>query len=120
MLEIKTIWRRIGESENFDEEVNAALTEGWELVRREVLPEPGSTLVFYAELERMTELEEEEEPEDEGTAEWVVSRNPSAPYRCNKCGHSTATPAPRCPGCERTMVSYRGEQRDENDQKTQV
>lgn len=109
MLEIKTIWGELVNSDLFDDRVNAAIAEGWELVRREVLPrrtERGETLL-YAELERMTEAEEEEEPEDDGLAEWVVSRNPSAPYRCNKCGHSTATPAPRCPGCERTMVSYR-------------
>ena len=110
MLEIKTIWGELVSSSLFDANVNEALAEGWELVRREVLPrrvERGDTLL-YAELERITEAEEEEEPEDDGLAEWVVSRNPSAPYRCNKCGHSTATPAPRCPGCERTMVSYRG------------
>ncbi len=110
MLEIKTIWSELVNSDQFDDKVNAALAEGWELVRRDVLPrrvERGETLL-YAELERMTELEEEEEPEDDGTAEWVVSRNPAAPYRCNKCGHSTATPSSRCPGCERTMVSYRG------------
>ena len=111
MLEIKTIWGELGGSTLFDTKVNEALAEGWELVRREVLPPrqvATAPTLLYAELERMTELEEEEEPEDDGTAEWVVSRNPTAPYRCNKCGHSTATPAPRCPGCERTMVSYRG------------
>ena len=110
MLEIKTIWSELVNSNQFDTKVNEALAEGWELVRREALPrrsDHGETLL-YAELERITEAEEEEEPEDDGLAEWVVSRNPSAPYRCNKCGHSTATPAPRCPGCERTMVSYRG------------
>lgn len=109
MLEIKTIWSELVYSNQFDAKVNEALAEGWELVRREALPrrvEYGETLL-YAELEKMTEAEEEEEPEDDGLAEWVVSRNPSAPYRCNKCGHSTATPAPRCPGCERAMVSYR-------------
>lgn len=116
MLEIKTLIKPTkdpNDTAEFDAEVNAALAEGWELVRREILPPcEGETTIWdrslYAELERMTEPEEEEEPEDDGLAEWVVSRNPSAPYRCNKCGHSTATPAPRCPGCERTMVSYRG------------
>lgn len=111
MLEIKTIISR--DPGEFDQAVNAALAEGWGLVRRDLIPPyEGETLrcyrIFYAELERMIETEEEEEPEDDELAEWVVSRNPSAPYRCNKCGHSTATPAPRCPGCERTMVSYRG------------
>lgn len=109
MLEIKTIWGELVRSNQFDAEVNEALADGWELVRREVLPRKveRSDTLLYAELERMTEPEEEEEPEDDGAAEWIVSRNPSAPYRCNKCGHSTATPAPRCPGCDRTMVSYR-------------
>lgn len=110
MLEIRTIWSGIDDSKQFDAKVNEALAEGWELVKREVLPKSTdySQTILYAELEKMTEAEEEEEPEDDGLAEWVVSRNPSAPYRCNKCGHSTATPATRCPGCERTMVSYRG------------
>ena len=114
MLEIKTIMRLTKDSNTFDREVNEALAEGWELVRREILP-PFAVATnnhierwertLYAELERMTEPEEE--PEDDGTAEWVVSRNPSAPYRCNKCGYSTAVPIHRCPGCERAMVSYR-------------
>lgn len=113
MLEIKTITRKVDNQKDFDAEVNKALAEGWELVKRELLPPfEGPTRFWeralYAELERVTEDEEEEEPEDDGAAEWIVSRNPSAPYRCNKCGHSTATPAPRCPGCDRTMVSYRG------------
>lgn len=110
MLEIKTILQPLRNYGDFDKEVNAALAEGWELVRRDVITQSSDSYdpMLYAELERVTELEEEEEPEDDGLAEWVVSRNPSAPYRCNKCGHSTATPAPRCPGCERTMVSYRG------------
>lgn len=112
MLEIKTIIYAVDERKDFDKAVNKALADGWELVRREILPPyEGDTRLWeqalYAELERMIEEEEDEEPEDDGIAEWVVSRNPSAPYRCNKCGHSTATPAPCCPGCKRAMVSYR-------------
>ena len=110
MLEIKTILQQLRNYGDFDDAVNVALAEGWELARRDVITQSSDSYepMLYAELERMTELEEEEEPEDDGLAEWVVSRNPSAPYRCNKCGHSTATPSSRCPGCERTMVSYRG------------
>lgn len=110
MLEIKTILMSTNYTSQFDEEVNEFLADGWELVRRDVITQSSNNFEpkLYAELERMTEEEEEEEPEDDGIAEWVVSRNPSAPYRCNKCGHSTAAPAPRCPGCGRTMVSYRG------------
>lgn len=109
MLEIKTILMSTNYTSQFDEEVNEFLADGWELVRRDVITQSSNNFEpkLYAELERMTEEEEGEEPEDD-VAEWVVSRNPSAPYRCNKCGHSTATPAPRCPGCGRTMVSYRG------------
>ncbi len=110
MLEIKTILQQLRNYGEFDKEVNAALAEGWELIRREVVTQSSDSYepMLYAELERMTEPEEEEEPEGDYTAEWVVSRNPSAPYRCNKCGHSTATPFPLCPGCKRAMVSYRG------------
>ena len=108
MLEIKTIWGELVSSSLFDDNVNEALAEGWELVRREVLtPRQVATAptLLYAELERIIEPEEEEEPEDGSV--WVVSRNPSAPYRCNACGHSTTTPDSRCPGCGRPMVSYR-------------
>ena len=111
MLEVKTIVNE--EPELFDEAVNEALAEGWELVRRDVLPPyEGQTArwnrCLYAELERVTEAEEEEEPEDDGLAEWVVSRDPAHPYRCNKCGHSTSAPSGFCIGCGRAMVSYRG------------
>lgn len=111
MIEIKTIWKGIDFSNQFDEEVNEALAEGWELVRRDALPKRSDCgcTILYAELERVIETEEEdEEPEDDGTAEWVVSRDPAHPYRCNKCQASTSTPTPVCPECKRVMVSYRG------------
>ena len=110
MIEIKTIFRKIDESEIFDDRVNEALADGWELVRRDVLVPHVSDrfTLLYAELERVIETEEEEEePEDDGTAEWVVSRDPAHPYRCNKCQASTSTPTPVCPECKRVMVSYR-------------
>ena len=110
MVEIKTIFIKIDDCEKFDERVNEALAEGWELVRRDVLVPHISDryTLLYAELERVIETEEEdEEPEDDGTAEWVVSRDPAHPYRCNKCQASTSTPAPVCPECKRVMVSYR-------------
>lgn len=110
MIEIKTIWKGIDFSNQFDDEVNKALAEGWELVRRDALPkrsDHGCT-ILYAELERVIETEgEEEEPEDDGLAEWVVSRDPAHPYRCNKCGRSTSAPSGFCIGCGRAMVSYR-------------
>lgn len=108
MLEILTIAR--GTAWDFDTAVNEALGEGWELVRRECfITGSDRATTFYAELERMIEVEEEEEElEDDGTAEWVVARDPAHPYRCNKCQASTATPTPVCPECKRVMVSYRG------------
>ena len=114
MIEIKTIATKIENYNTFDEQVNEALAEGWELVRREVVPPyEGPTRwwdrCLYAELERVIETKgEDEEPEDDGTAEWVVSRDPAHPYRCNKCQASTSTPTPVCPECKRVMVSYRG------------
>lgn len=110
MTEIKTIFTKIDSCEVFDKRVNEALAEGWELVRRDVLVPHVSDrfTLLYAELERVIETEEEdEEPEDNGTAEWVVSRDPAHPYRCNKCQASTSTPTPVCPECKRVMVSYR-------------
>lgn len=111
MPEIKTIFTKIDDCEKFDKRVNEALAEGWELVRRDVLVPHVSDrfTLLYAELERVMETEgEDEEPEDDGTAEWVVTRDPAHPYRCNKCQASTATPTPVCLECKRVMVSYRG------------
>lgn len=107
MLEIKTIFTKVDDCAKFDKQVNEALADGWELVRRDIIPPriPDRYTLLYAELERMIEAEE---PEDVRPAEWVVTRNPSAPYRCNVCGHSTATPAPQCPECRSIMASYRG------------
>lgn len=114
MLEIKTIWGEIINSNIFDDDVNKALAEGWELVRRDVLPrrvETGNTLL-YAELERYTEEPQEEEPEDDDLARWVFSRrNPLEPYHCSSCGYpadpSKALPS-LCPNCQRKMET-RGE-----------
>lgn len=112
MIKIKTIATTLENYNTFDEQVNEALAEGWELVRREVLPPrqvATAPTLLYAELERVIETEgEDEEPEDDGTAEWVVTRDPAHPYRCNKCGHSTSAPSGFCIGCGRAMVSYRG------------
>ena len=59
MLQIKTIKKPFNHTTEFDEEVNAALAEGWRLVKRDVVgPFPVKTEVFnvwvmlYAELER--------------------------------------------------------------------
>lgn len=105
MLEIKTIWSELVNSNQFDIKVNEAIAEGWELVRREALPrrtEWGETLL-YAELERITEAEEEE-LEDDGTAEWKLSRDPLYPFRCTACGCKSQDALRNCPHCKRIMV----------------
>ena len=115
MLEIKTIAHPTAEREEFDAEVNKALAEGWELVRRDIIPPyEGSTYVWerilYAELEREVETEEEDEDEtDDGSAKWVLSRNPAKPCRCSACGFEApaewfmngAEFPEECPNCGR-------------------
>ena len=73
MKQIKTVYKDINprlspasEVEKFDGEVNAALAEGWTLVKRGVLdPHVGEiydyTRTFYAELERKEQEETEED-----------------------------------------------------------
>lgn len=106
MLEIKTIARPATEKEEFDAEVNEALADGWELVRRDILPPyEGVTRfwerVLYAELEREVAPEEAEEPEDAFTS-WIVTRDPIQPYRCEKCGFKDIVPRQDgCPNCGR-------------------
>ena len=50
-MKIKTIRWRLDAAEQFDEEVNAALAEGWHLTKREVLD--GRQLSTDAYLHRM-------------------------------------------------------------------
>lgn len=57
MKQIKTIMREIKLPEIFDKEVNAAIAEGWTLVKREVLQAYDAPArihfgLLYAELER--------------------------------------------------------------------
>lgn len=98
MIQIKTIWERADFAEEFDARVNESIADGWELARREVIP--GSTNaglilhnMFYAELVKETEPEAQ-------TASWLITRDPSLPYRCSVCGYKTDLPADQCPGCD--------------------
>lgn len=104
MLAIKTITDHL--STRFDNAVNEALAEGWELVRRECfITGSDRATTFYAELERMIEVEEEEEElEDDGTAEWKLSRDPLFPFRCTACGCKSQDALRACPHCKRIMV----------------
>lgn len=110
MLEIKTIMHKFNEVEKFDAEVNEAIADGWDLVRRDVIPgwEGQTTIAYrklYAELERIVDDPEEEEDDDHSTdhAQWVLTRNPRDPYRCSACGYNTNAPWPTCPNCDRIM-----------------
>jgi uncharacterized paraquat-inducible protein A len=61
MKQIKTIRARLDNAEIFDEKVNAAIAEGWELKRRDFIPSrsENSFTMLYAELERETITEAE-------------------------------------------------------------
>lgn len=65
MLQIKTIRNRLDNAESFDKAVNAALAEGWVLIKREVIiPRAQSEnmqthTMLYAELERVVITEAE-------------------------------------------------------------
>lgn len=103
MLEIKTITACT--SGHFDDTVNEALAEGWELVRRECfITGADRATTFYAELERIVD-EPEEDEDDHSTeyAEWELTRNPREPYRCSACGYATNALWPTCPECDRIM-----------------
>lgn len=59
-MKIKTITDRLDNAENFDKKVNAALADGWIIVKREVLQPPSQpstggvyfNTMLYAELEK--------------------------------------------------------------------
>ena len=115
MLQIKTI--TTAEPAEFDELVNAAIADGWDLVKRDVLPPfEGDTRfykrTFYAELEREEEEpEEEEERQDDFFAEWVLTRDPCKPYKCSFCGHrpDPSKSLPRsCPKCDKVIFKDGG------------
>ena len=101
MLEIKTITEN--QPHYFDNKVNEALGEGWDLVRRECfITGSDRATTFYAELERVIE---EDEAEDTSTeyAHWEITRNPRNPYRCSACGYTANEQWCVCPECERIM-----------------
>ena len=111
MLEIRTIIVNANLPGKFDTEVNIHLKEGWELVRREVLPPYEGDVTtcpqrLYAELERVVDdAEADNEEEESETADWEIVRDPSKPYRCSKCGYRAAIQWPKCPSCDKPMES---------------
>ena len=104
MVEIKTIIERTAST--FDDAVNDTLAKGWELVRRECfITGPDRATTFYAELERVTEIDEYEADDAEDTARWERTRDPRQPYRCSACGYKTNAGWGTCPGCGRIMLN---------------
>lgn len=104
MLEIKTIFTKVDDCKKFDKQVNAALAEGWELVRRDIIPPrvPDRYTLLYAELDRIIE-EPEEEPVIDNVGVWLISRDPHFPYKCSGCGCKIQDPLVNCPHCHRLM-----------------
>lgn len=102
MIEIKTITS--DSAADFDRQVNEALTEGWELVKRDCFGFDHIPL-YYAELERVIDDQEDdfEEIEDD-VARWLISRNPKNPYKCSHCGYTTDQPWGACPKCKKIML----------------
>ena len=52
MIYVKTIIKPTCDVDDFDNEVNKALADGWELVRRDIITPPDESSKLYAELER--------------------------------------------------------------------
>ena len=102
MLKIRTIIAHT--SGHFDDEVNGAMADGWELVRRECfITGADRATTFYAELEQIIEEPETEELPDDNVAVWTISRDPQYPYKCSACGCKIQDPIVNCPYCHRLM-----------------
>ena len=102
MLEIKTITAYT--SGHFDDTVNEALAEGWDLVRRECfITGADRATTFYAELERVIAEPEEDDDIPADFARWTISRDPQYPYRCSNCGYKARETWATCPDCSASM-----------------
>jgi hypothetical protein len=64
MLQIKTIWNRLDNNTYFDNEVNAALRDGWTLKKRTVLRPIGQSESVHAHTMLYAELEKEVADDD--------------------------------------------------------
>ena len=64
MLQIKTIWNRLENATFFDDEVNAALRDGWTLKKRTVLRPIGQSESVYMHTMLYAELEKEVADDD--------------------------------------------------------
>ena len=103
MLEIRTVTAYT--AGHFDDTVNEALAEGWDLVRRECfITGADRATTFYAELERIVEepVEETDTPCD--FSRWIVKRgDPRNPFHCENCGYATNVEWATCPKCSASM-----------------
>lgn len=103
MIEIKTITDNTAYF--FDKEVNKALADGWNLVRRECfITGSDRATTLYAELERVVEKTEEPVEEERLIATWKISRDPAYPYKCSSCGCKIQSPLTTCPHCHKVMM----------------
>lgn len=64
MLQIKTIWNRLENATFFDDDVNAALRDGWTLKKRTVLRPIGQSESVYMHTMLYAELEKEVADDD--------------------------------------------------------
>lgn len=64
-MKIKTIWEHLRNWETFDSAVNAAMEEGWNLVKRERQPavSENAGTILYAELVKLDPVPEPEQPD---------------------------------------------------------
>lgn len=102
MQEIQTIIAN--HPHHFDNAVNEALAEGWELLRRECfITGSDRATTFYAELERTVAEPVEETETFNDFADWEITRDPYHPYRCTHCGYKAKEQWAICPGCKTLM-----------------
>lgn len=91
MKQIKTIKNRLDNAASFDKEVNAALSEGWQLTKRKVLQPKAqseslqSYTMLYAELEREDETEPEPEPGKKSCENCRHVQSDPYGVPCNQC-----------------------------------
>jgi hypothetical protein len=97
MKQIKTIAHRMDNADLFDEAVNAALAEGWQLTKREVINPMAQSekllayVTIYAELEREVITEKEQTCDNCKHLENRADQEPC--LSCNEnCSHWEAMP----------------------------
>ena len=104
-LTIKTISEKLDYVETFDERVNEALADGWDLNDRQLIV-TNSGAVLYAAL---CKYEDEEDEEADNVSSWKTTRDPLHPYRCSACGYlatggELGELPQECPSCGAVML----------------